>query len=345
MKKFRILMGVAALVVVAATVVACNKEKESDSPINGSEIETVSKDDDMSAYLKKFKEKMQSPGKSEEMLSTEDARWHLEAILNYTYCDAGYPTSEIYYDTLFFKLNAAEEEVSLGQLNDAFCSISNDLERVYGNCDFLDKSVLAVQTIFDNESRGNEIVIKSVVCIRGNTIINMGFDSTDYWNEIYCDYGDGYIDAGGKCGDYCGEGSGSGAPLELTRKLNMRIPSRFCENGSYFTDIEGVNVNAINQIDDFIFDENSPCHYKVYYRTEDPHYPWASNPGGCICPEDMNYYLSKGLELINHYKPEGKVVVSVYYQSDHIMSGMDDNCFHDMYIVYGIHHCNNINDY
>lgn len=56
-------MGVLALTIVAAIIFACSKEKETIVSQNASETITVLKEDDMSAYLKQFKEKMQSAEK------------------------------------------------------------------------------------------------------------------------------------------------------------------------------------------------------------------------------------------------------------------------------------------
>ena len=95
MKKFRIVMGAIAFAVAAGAIIACNKEKEAKSSQDAYEKVTVSKEDDMNAYLKQFKEKMQSAEKGDETLSLEEARWHLEAVLNYTYGDAGNQFSDI----------------------------------------------------------------------------------------------------------------------------------------------------------------------------------------------------------------------------------------------------------
>lgn len=345
MKKFRILMGVLALVMVAAIIIACTKEKEKGIAQISSEIETVSKEDDMSAYLKQFKEKMQSATKGDETLSMEDARWHLEAVLNYTYGDAGRHTTDIQCDTFHYTLLADGNEVTLFHLNQAFNAISNDVEKAYGNCNLPDKSIIAIQTLFENDIKSDEgVVVRSVVSTRGFRPINMWFDSTDYWGEWYCDYGWGWISSSGKCGPYEGEHPESGAPLELTRKLNLRIPAYGCFQGTgYYTDLCVVNVslNTFDNIDiNFLYDENSPCDYKLYYRNEDPSEPWASNPERCICPEDMNYYLSKGPELLNYYKPVGKVVVDAYYYSAEILGAKASNCFHELVVTYGDFHCN-----
>lgn len=143
--------------------------------------------------------------------------------------------------------------------------------------------------------------------------------------------------AGGKCGPYAGQCLDSGAPNELTRMANMRIPEYGCPHGyrKYFSDI--LLVRKYAREDDFLIDSDSPCGYKIYYNSHDPYDP-SYNPSHCIPPEDMNYYLSKGPELIYHYKPEGKSVISAFYRSQEIVCSYT-NCFHEMVLSYGIFHC------
>ena len=343
MKKFRILMGALALAVVAAVIIACTKEKEAKVGQSNSDLVTVSKEDDMSAYLKQFKEKMQSADKGDEALSLEDARWHLEAVLNYSYGDAGYPTSDIHCDTFNYKFSTRGADITLAQLNEAFNSFSKNVEDAYSDCELPEKRILAIQTRFEDVFKDGGVSAQIILSIGGITTLYTWFDSTDYWNEWYYDYGSGWVDAGGKCGPYAGECLDSGAPLELTRKVNLRLPEHTCPHGftGYYTDVfSGIlSVRRSDFDTDFLFDANSPCHYKLYYRSESPHEPWASNPGGCICPEDMNYYLSKGTELIDHYQPEGMLLISAYYQSDVMVGVRDDNCFHELVLSYGVFHC------
>lgn len=350
MKKVKILSVALALTIVAAVIIACTKEKETKVAQKSNEMVTVSKEDDMSAYLKQFKEKMQSTSKGDETLSMEDARWHLEAVLNYTYGDAGHLFSDIQCDTFYYKLPTQNKEITLAQLNEAFNVFSESVEETYTDCSLPEKSILAIQTKFESESRDGDVSVRSILSIGGSSnTINMCFDSTDYWDEWYYDNGDGYIEAGGKCGLYEGDCPDSGAPLELTRKLNLRMPLCNCHyGGGYYTDEETVILSYYSDyqyypFDNYVYDENSPCRYKLYYRNEDPHEPWASNPGGCICPEDMNYYLSKGPELVDHYKPIGKVFISGYYQSLNFVGlGLrEDNCYHELILNYGKLNCNN----
>ena len=342
MKKTRIIVGVLALAVVAAIVFACTKEKETRVTQSSNEMTSVSKEDDMSAYLKQFKEKMQSAEKGDEALSLDDARWYLEAVLNYTYGDAGHLFSDIQYDTFYYKLPVRDGEITFGQLNEAFKVFSNNVEEVYEESKLPEKRILAIQTKFNtDDSKGDGVSAQIIVNTSGIVPVYPWFDSTDYWNEWYYDDWYGYIMSGGKCGPYMGDCPESGAPLELTRKVNLRIPKDACQNGNgYYTDVfSGILSHQLSDFNqDFLDDENSPCTYKLYYRTENPEFPELSNPGGCICPEDMNYYLSKGPELIYHYKPEGMSVISAFYRSEEIVCSYT-NCFHDMVLSYGIFHC------
>ena len=345
MKKTSIFVGALAIISVTALVIACGKDKETKA-FQSEETVKESNIDDMSIYLKEFKKKMISTTKGGETLSIDDACWHLEAVLNYTYGNAGYQTSDIQYDTFYYQLNTNNEEVTLSQLNEAFNAISTEVENTYELCNLTNKTILALHTEFVNDAKGPGVVIKTILSTRGLNMdgnsINLWFDSTDYWHELYQDFG-GNIYAGGKCGPYVGESPNSGAPLELTRKLNLRIPGLGCPQGPvYYTDIEDgfLGLYGSDFETGFLYDANSPCHYKLYYRNDNPEEPWANNPSRCICPEHMNYYLSKGMELVNHYQPAGKNIISLYYSCDEILGARYGNCFHFMYLQYGIPHCN-----
>lgn len=135
-------MGVLALAVAVFIIIACNKEKAEVKIFGGTG--TVSKEDDMSTYLKQFKEKMQSATKGDEALSMEEARWHLEAVLNYTYGDAGHLFSDIQYDTFYYKLPSDDGVITLARLNEAFDIFSNNVEEIFEECILPEKRILAI---------------------------------------------------------------------------------------------------------------------------------------------------------------------------------------------------------
>ena len=309
--------------IVVATFFACNKEKET-NVVTDENTETISKEDDMSAYLKQFKKKMQSSAKGGETLSMDDAQWHLEAVLNYTYGDAGQLTSDIQCDTFYYTIHTEKDEVPLYQLNEAFNAFSQNVEKAFGNCTLPDKSVLAIQTTFENESKSGDVVVRGVLTTRGHrpSTWPILFGETDYW------WGDCYT---GKCGPYIGECDGQGAVQQLQEKINANLPTVGCFTGhGYFTDIFTIQVD----LDDSLMDPLSPSGYRI------PYFYWTKDPS-CFCcsPDDLNYYLTEALKLVEEYKPNGKFIISmenIYMNAVPIGYHLS---YHEYNFKYGRYHC------
>lgn len=330
-------MGAMALAVVAAIIIACTKEKETKMDQSSNEMTTVSKEGDMSAYLKHFKEKMQSAEKGAESLSLEDACWHLEAVLNYTYGDAGYPTSDIQCDTFCCKLNTEGEDVCLASLNEVYTVLSKNVERVYASCAFPDKSILSVQTLFEDDRNDAGVIVRAIVTTRGRLTTKIRFDSTDYWSDYYNEdwhYGHG------KCGPYAGQCNESGAPRELTKLANLRIPQYGCVDGYrlYVTDLTSIDVNVVEDYYGVLWDVNSPCGYKLYYNPYNPSDP-CHNPDHCIPPDDMNYYLDKFPEIVDCFRPDGKDLICANYRYDEIIAESGDAALFWLCIMFAVIHC------
>lgn len=331
MKKFRVLMGALSFSMVAAIVIACTKEKETKVEQSSNQMTTVLKEDDMSAYLKQFKEKMQSADKGDEALSLEDARWHLEAVLNYSYGDAGNLVTEIQRDTFYYTMPLNGEMVTLVRLNEAFSSLSTDVEKAFAACDLPNKSILALQTQFENETKDDAVMVRVVMDTRGlgPEFNEYGFGPTDYWCEA---------DHGGKCGQYSGQ-TNIGAVQKLQTKINYRIPHRKCVGIGYYSDIESIHI-----YDDFIFnylwDSLAPYGYRVhYYGDLNENYPL------CLSPDDLNYYLEEAMKLIDELKPDDKVIIDMtneYYELVPVSPTYFG--YHHYVLNYGVFHCGNANE-
>lgn len=301
MKKARIVMGAMALTIAAAMIIACTKEKENRVAQDNGELTTVSKEDDMSAYLKHFKEKMQSAEKGNETLSLEDARWHLEAVLNYSYGDAGHLTSDIQCDTFQSKLPTDEGFVTLSDLGQVFNLISQKVEQTIAECTLPEKSLLSIQTNILSERENGYTTLQSLIKIRGLSPypVHGYVDSTDYWYED---------DYSGKCGPYVGTCLGKGAVQVIKEKIVLNKPITACNGGTlYYTDFQNIPIGENMAWN--LFDINSPHGYRV------PCIICPSNEAPvCFSPEDMNYYIKEGLKLSNELCPFGKVL----YDMDNI---------------------------
>ena len=55
----------------------------------------------------------------------------------------------------------------------------------------------------------------------------------------------------------------------------------------------------------------------------------------------LNYYLSKGPELIDHFVPDGRYFITAKYEGNYYVGieGRTDNYFHELIIKFGILHC------
>lgn len=285
---------ITCLLLLAAIFFACNKEKQEKQELI--KTENISKDEDMSAYLKQFKEKMLSSSKYDETLSTEDARWHLEAVLNFTHGDAGHETSDIQYDTFQCKLQTVEGMVQLSELNQAFNLISHNVEQVLANCTLPNKSILAIQTKLIDENKNDILTLQSIINTRGSSYPTQYYvDSTDYWYED---------DYSGKCGPYQGTCLGTGAVQIIKNKINSNHPNYYCPTGHvYYTDFQDITFSESMVFDVGMLDPNSPHGYRIPVFT----CPSSQAPM-CLSPDEINYYIVEGLKLINEFAPNNRKV-------------------------------------
>lgn len=144
MKKTRFF--IATLLVVAAAsvaVVSCKKEAN-DTLLNNtsSQVKTFAPPqvDDMNAYLKGFKQKMQNVTREgNETLSLEEAAWHLSSVANYDFANANVDFTDLFYDTLCYQLNTTNGYVALSDLNAVYESMANDIDTFYQSLDIQEK--------------------------------------------------------------------------------------------------------------------------------------------------------------------------------------------------------------
>ena len=113
---------IATLLVVAATMIAmvsCKKENQ-DALLNNTQSAkafTPPVVDDMNAYLKDFKQKMQNVTKDgNETLSLEEAAWHLSSVANYDFANANVEFDDIRFDTLYSTVNVTGGIILLNDL-------------------------------------------------------------------------------------------------------------------------------------------------------------------------------------------------------------------------------------
>ena len=126
------LFVMAVATIVSAVVVSCKKETSSDMLGNKNESAqgfNPREIDDMNAYLKGFKQKMQSTAKGEdEALPLDEAAWHLSSLANYEFGNANVEFSDLRFDTIYATVRLTGDEVLLSDLYTAYNMISSDID-------------------------------------------------------------------------------------------------------------------------------------------------------------------------------------------------------------------------
>ena len=129
---------IATLLVVAATtiaVVSCKKENQ-DTLLNNNvqpvKTFTPPQVDDMNAYLKEFKQKMQSATRGDnETLGLEEAAWYLSSVANYDFANANVEYNDIRFDTLYSTVVVTGGSILLSDLAVAYENISTNIDKFY----------------------------------------------------------------------------------------------------------------------------------------------------------------------------------------------------------------------
>lgn len=136
MKKFKLISAITimAILTTAVAFVACKKEEAqpssnkniSEKAFNPMQIE------DMSKYLEDFKQRMLSSSKDgNEILSLEEAQWHLSSLTNYDFCYANVEFDNIRFDTLYDHANVTDGTVKMSDMATAYESISNRIDKFF----------------------------------------------------------------------------------------------------------------------------------------------------------------------------------------------------------------------
>ena len=127
--KRTILSTAVILTVLAFFAVSCQKDKTPENQVSNKAAKTFYQPpqvDDMNAYLKDFKNKMQTRGNDDTMTPIE-AAWHLSSVANYDFGDVVNDYEAFHYDTLRYNINVSNGKVSISDLNALYSTAADDI--------------------------------------------------------------------------------------------------------------------------------------------------------------------------------------------------------------------------
>ncbi|MBQ5957780.1 MAG: hypothetical protein IJK78_14880 [Bacteroidales bacterium] len=151
MKKSFIVFATIAIAIFAATAVSCKKDKQ-EEPTNNERVGlntntfTPPQVEDMNAYLKDFKEKMQT-SKEDETMGLAEAAWHLSGVANYDFCNANVEYTDIRFDTLFSHVEVSGGKVTLLDMGKTYKEIWGKVDSFYHGLDLEGKHFRFIDVI------------------------------------------------------------------------------------------------------------------------------------------------------------------------------------------------------
>ena len=185
MKKHHLLIAILLVVAaVSVAVVSCKKEDTKTlSTNNVKEAFDPRQIEDMNAYLKDFKNKMQLATKGEdEAFSLDEAAWHLSNMANYDFGYVNVEFTDLRYDTLYYHVNITDGKVLLSDLNTVYMSISNDIVHLSQTLNLQEKHIRYVKAFISENGMASVQVITSYI----NSIRTWHLD--DFYIDTICDY-------------------------------------------------------------------------------------------------------------------------------------------------------------
>jgi len=303
MKYKHFLLPFAGIIMIAAIIVSCAKQEQTELNSSSPEIYQSTADMLIENKIKAFKGKLEyireNPTfKSGETMTVDSAVWYLTASFNYTFARAGSDFAYIISDSAKITIPTTGEELLQENLPAIYQQFLDSLSSKYHAIQSENKKLIMVNLVIgESTENGTAVTLHSATGEGIPTYIYGLFGLTDYWYWGY------YL---GKCGDFVGLNEGEDATTQLQYRINN--PNITYPPGTYFIPDQTNTGWIYPWYEEEYEDENSPNGvYRLFF--DDATYPPNEEP--CIPPDDMNYYLYEGVDYIMEYnKPLGKYLTN-----------------------------------
>ena len=185
---------IAALMVVVATAVAfvsCKKENQ-DAMLNTSQpvkAFTVPQIDDMNAYLKEFKQRMQT-SKSDEVFSLKEAAWHLSCLANTEFCRINVKYDDFQFDTVVMQVNVSNGVMLMNDICVAYEQMCAEIQQFKKGFDQPEQNLFFIKVSINADGNA-KIALMTSYCVYSKDLYNHTwyfqdvFEALDVCNEYY----------------------------------------------------------------------------------------------------------------------------------------------------------------
>ena len=314
-----------AVLLFAAVIYSCSKQDQTEPAGSATEISQSDADILTENKIKAFKGKMEflreNPSyKSGETMSVDSAVWYMEAASNQTYGDGASASCKSISDTIVIIIDAANNEVLLSDVVEAYDEMINNLSQTYHALPGDNYHLVVNDVSLTN-------LDESTATLGVNAVFGEGTDGTD----AMFDYPWYYGDLAGRC-DGSGLGLGSDAAEEIEKVIMRRKGTN--PPGTYYTSVDSIQIYCDNYPN-----PNDPNPWDNYYDYLMFHnYEGWANYHTCVSVDELYFHLTGTEEVIyNIERPVGQSFISVNLIGTSIQS-IPGSVIHYGYVKYGIKH-------
>jgi len=267
------------LIIIIAGFTACKKESNTTSPATGNT-------QNLEQLILNFEQKLNSGQKDGTIYAIDSAVWYVEALLNYSFCEAGHLCQDFVVDTLEISLNdAGTNGFTIGQLETVFDGLEADITENQPE----GKIVFAIDLYAYPAGNATVFATRTAYAAISQPVLKAIADTSGYWFW-------------GRDLGMCGPDSGLYVGMDASDVLEAQIGNA---TSGVWTNIEGFTI-----LPSWTYDPNFP--FDITYLQPTRLFS-AEGPASiildfCIPPEVMNYYLSSNgiWYIINDLQPEKK---------------------------------------
>ena len=334
MKKSRIYIAIICMVTMAAAVAVVSCKKDTTNETVSGTIESPKAFDpsqitDMNAYLKDFKQKMQSAVKGEdETLSLEEAAWHLSCLANIDFCRINVEYNDFQFDTVDMQVDITNGVMLMSDFCMAYEEMCTKIQQFKKGFNHLDQNLYFIKVSLEAEG----------IALMTSYTIN----SKDFYTHQW--YFPNFFDGIMECYQYFNDDStyvwnGLGAQ-ELERVLNLY---EHHDNGP--TTPGGPTAVCYIPTRDYTFNYTNtydPYGSEYLYINDSRIFAKRSNPAFTDYIFDVYHmcslldsYLGEGYEYISDHLYPHEFPVNWTVTPLTVYNNPYTYCYHNLHVEYG----------
>jgi hypothetical protein len=254
-----------------------------------------------------------------EVMDISTAEWHLEALTNYLYANAGFEFETILVNVDSVSVNLTGTNVDIITLQAAFDQIADILSEQYSAWGAGNIQLIVTDIYVKNQDEERVTFgLTSGFGISDSTYLNKIYNTPWYWGwELGTCDGSGY-----------GVGKDAADIIMFQANVEVTVPT----GASYYTNVSYFTTNGCEYQN-----PNQECYlFEDFQEYELIH--------ACLSPEEIGWYKNNVHTLADMHKPPGKSIIYylLYDATAYALCGQD---FHDCWymvhfleVTYGIWH-------